>query len=238
MKKIVSMLFILSAVILFGCTNTNISAEDQIMQLNQEIKHLDQEIQHFETKNQKVEREMKDLKAELYDKNKEITKLKEEKIETLSINYISSDAKKVFIEEQKNLLALPDDKSQIFNYIMSYSVIDVLDTAEVNNEIWLYVSIPVYDTPSNYKGWIRNSDTTAYTKDKISSVKSDVKVKAGSEITEAYDFADIKTVIPDITEYDESGRISDKRDGYVRLDCHGGRSIWVRAEDIIYPEPD
>lgn len=189
-------------------------------------------------KNEKAENQIEKLKADIYSSNKEIAKLNEEKVETLSINYISSDSKKVFIEEEKNLHALPDDKSQILSYIMSYSVIDVLDMAEVNNVIWLYVSIPVYDTPSNFKGWVRNSDTVPYTKEKISSVKSDVKVKAGSELIESFEYPDIKAVIPDIAEYGESGRISDKRDGYVRLDCHGGRSIWVHEEDLIYPEPD
>lgn len=189
-------------------------------------------------KNKKAESEIKKLEVDLYSKNKEIAKLNEEKIENLIINYIGNDTKRVFIEEQKDLFALPDEKSQIISYIMSYSVIDVLDTAEVNNVIWLYVSIPVYDTPSNYKGWIKSSDTVAYTRDKISSVKSDAKVKTGSELIESFDFPDIKEVIPDIAEYDEGGRISDKRDGYVRLDCHGGRSIWVHEEDLIYPDPE
>jgi hypothetical protein len=45
--------------------------------------------------------------------------------------------------------------------------------------IWLYISIPVYDAPMNYKGWIKESDTVLYTKDKINSVQGDVKVKKG-----------------------------------------------------------
>lgn len=238
MKKILLILLLLTVVMQCGCTNTDGSEKERITLLEKDIEQYIQNIQQLEMKNEKSESEIENLKEDLYNKNSEIAKLNEEKIETLIINYISNDSKKVFIEEQKNLFAIPDEKSQILSYIMSYSVIDVIDTVEVNNVVWLYVSIPVYDTPSNYKGWVRNSDTVAYTKDKISSVKSDAKVKAGSELIESFDFPDIKEVIPDIAEYDESGRISDKRDGYVRLDCHGGRSIWVHEEDLIYPEPE
>lgn len=238
MKKLLLILLILTAVIQCGCTDTDKSAMERITLLEEDIEQCINEIEQLELKNEKAESEIKKLESDLYSKNNKIAKLNEEKIETLIINYISNESRKVFIEEQKNLFALPDDKSQILSYIMSYSVIDVMDTVEVNNVVWLYVSIPVYDTPSNYKGWVRNSDTVAYTKDKISSVKSDVKVIAGSEVIESFAFPDIKEVIPDIAEDYESGRISDKRDGYVRLDCHGGRSIWVHEEDLIYPEPD
>lgn len=238
MKRLLLILLIISAVMQCGCMDNDKSDKERIKLLEKDIVKYISEIQQLELKNEKAESEIKKLEADLNSKNKEIAKINREKIETLIINYISNESKKVFIEEQKNLFALPDDKSQILSYIMSYSVIDVIDTVEVNNVIWLYVSIPVYDTPSNYKGWVRKSDTVRYTRDKISSVKSDAKVKEGSKLIESFDFPNIKEVIPDIAEYDESGRISDERDGYVRLDCHGGRSIWVHEEDLIYPEPE
>jgi hypothetical protein len=52
-----------------------------------------------------------------------------------------------------------------FRSILENTVVDVLDTADVKNVIWLYVSIPVYDTPINYKGWIKETDTVRYSKE-------------------------------------------------------------------------
>jgi hypothetical protein len=72
------------------------------------------------------------------------------------------DSKRL-IEEQCDLLALPVDNSFILRTIEDNTVVTVLDTAVVDDLIWFYVSIPVFDTPNNYKGWIRKTDSVPYT---------------------------------------------------------------------------
>lgn len=124
------------------------------------------------------------------------------------------------------------------NSIWENTVVTVLDTANVNNVIWLYISFTVYDSPSNYKGWIKESDTVSYTIDKISSVLSDIKVKIGEPVYETEDFADIKSIKPIIATDNDYGRIIEKKDEYLKLSCAGGRSIWVKYSSAIYPAVD
>ena len=50
----------------------------------------------------------------------------------------------------------------------------------VGQTLWYYVTIPVYDTPSNVKGWIQAKDTKAFTQDKVTQVQSDITVAAGA----------------------------------------------------------
>jgi hypothetical protein len=182
-----------------------------------------------------------------YDKNKNIIQptktinnqenLQSNSDSNLTINYIENKYQKVFVENKIDLIALPLDDSIILNTIYENTVVNVIDTAEVNNVIWLYVSIHVYDTPSNYKGWIKESDTVLYTKDKISKVQSHVTVKDGEDIFETYNFEDISITEP-YKSNNDGGRIEEKKDGFVRIQSAGGKTIWVKEVSIIYPEVD
>jgi hypothetical protein len=44
------------------------------------------------------------------------------------------------------------------------------------------VQIPVYDSPSNMKGWVKQADTILYTTDKVKNVQGGVFVKKGEAV--------------------------------------------------------
>ncbi|MFL0248292.1 hypothetical protein [Candidatus Clostridium stratigraminis] len=217
MKKIV--FIILSAFIIFlgGCSNNTLS---------------------LKTENEQLKSKVFQLEKELNDKNNKITEFQNNEINTLNINYIENKSSKSFVEKKCNLLALPVNNSVKLNDVSYNTVVTVLDTANVNNVTWLYVAIPIYDSPTNYKGWIKESDTVLYTKDKIAKVQSEVMVKKGTNIYETETFEDIKSVKPYMADGSEHGRIQEKKDGYMKVQCAGGRTIWVNETSVVYPEVD
>lgn len=133
-------------VVIYLCSCTS-NTERKITQLNEQISLLEKEI---DDKNEEIEQLQIDIN-EISD------------ICYLSINYIENMDSKRLIEEQCDLLALPVDNSFILRTIEDNTVVTVLDTAVVDDLIWFYVSIPVFDTPNNYKGWIRKTDSVPYT---------------------------------------------------------------------------
>jgi PBP1b-binding outer membrane lipoprotein LpoB len=185
----------------------------------------------------KVENQQLKDKVIQLDKNVSDYKSKELKQNQLLIAYDAEIPDKVrFIEKENKLLALPQEDSITFNIIQKNTLAKVLDRALVNEEMWIYIEIPVYDTAANYKGWIKEKDTVAYTKEKVKLVQSDVTIKAGSEVYETYKFEDIKTVAPKKMTIDDRGRLEERKDGYCRIFQAGGRDIWVKESSVIYPE--
>ena len=214
MKKILSALFLTSILLLSGCINDSNALKKENVLLKNKIVQLNKDID---------------------DRNNKIKDLQSRCINDLTINYYTNTDKKRFVEKQINLLALPVNNSLFINIIQDNTVVSVLDTASVDNEMWYYVLIPVYDSPVNYKGWIKKSDTVPYTKDKISKVQSDVTVKAGENIYETEDYSSIKSVTPQKSNGDR-GRIIERQGGYLKLMCPGGRDIWIKESSVIYPE--
>lgn len=220
MKKNVVIYFIVFVIFLTGCSNEGQSIKSENEQLKIKVSQLEKELSY---KNSRI--------SELLNLQQNST------IKNITINYIENRNNKVFIEKQSDLLALPLDNSMKLNIIYENTVVNVLDTAEINNVIWLYVSIPVYDTPANYKGWIKESDSVLYTKSIMNKVQSDVKVKEGEDVYETFNFEDIKILTPSKANK-ERGRIVEKKDGYLRINCPGGKTIWVKDTSIIYPDVD
>ncbi len=219
MKRIILSFILISCILLSGCSNDS---------------------QAIKNENEKLKNTITQLENKLKEKDSKINELQNNELElsSLPIIYIQNKSSRKFVEKQCNLLALPIDNSIKFRPILENTVIDILDTASVNNVAWLYVSIPVYDSPMNYKGWIKEADTVAYTKDKINKVQSDVKVKKGEAIYETESFDAIGMVKPYNAGIIDHGRIEEKRDGYVKMECPGGKTIWVRESAVIFPELD
>lgn len=197
-------------------------------------------INNPKSENQMLKIENAQLKDRVFQLEKNINELKLTKgninTETLAINYVEVTDKVRFIEKENYILALPQSGSLIMRPISSNTLATVYDNALVNNESWFFVQIPAHDCPINNKGWIKECDTTAYTKDKIKLVQSDVEIKAGSEAYEAFEFKDIKTTTPIKLAMKDSGRLQEKKDGYCRISQAGGKDIWVKETSLIYPE--
>ncbi len=214
MKRVILSLLLISFILLSGCSNNSKALKNE----NEELKN-----------------KINQLETELNARDRKINELQNT---VLPILYMQNKSSKRFVEKQCDLLALPIDSSVKFRPVSENTVVDVVDTASVNNVTWLYVSIPVYDTPMNYKGWIRESDTVLYTKDNMNKVQSDVKVKIGEDTYEIENLDAIGAVKPEKAGILDHGRIMEKKEGYVRIQCKGGRAIWAEESAVIYPEPD
>jgi cell division protein FtsB len=149
----------------------------------------------------------------------EINKLKNSELTELGMVFCSYKYKTRFIEKNTNLLLSPYSKSLSIGIAKAGTVVNVLYTASVDSNIdedgdtWLLVQIPVYDTPMNYLGWIRESNTVEYTKNKIKDVVREVKTKGGLR-----------------------GEIMSKQGSMVTLFLPGGDEITVDKNDVVYPK--
>lgn len=217
MKKICIVL--LTAVLLLsGCSSTSQTLKNENGKLKSKVTQLQKELNSDKSENNK--------------------KAESNQNQSISINYVENKDKKRFIEKQCDLLGLPISDSIKLRSIEKDTVITVLDTASVENVRWLYVLMPVYDTPTNCKGWIKESDTAAYTKDKISSVQYGVEIKEGENEYETDNFEGIKTTKPSKAVKGDRGYIIEKKEGYVKIGCPGGKIVWLLETSIIYPEVD
>lgn len=195
---------------------------------------------NLKSENEILKTENAQLRDTVYQLGKNISeiKLKQENItlKPLMIDYVEVNEKVRFIEKENYILALPQSGSSIMRPVGTNTLATVYEKAVVDTESWLFVRVPTYDTAANNRGWIRESDTTAYTKDKIKFVQSDVEIKAGSEVYRTFEYKDIKTTTPIKLRMKDSGRLEEKKDGYFRISQEGGRNMWVKESSVIYPE--
>ena len=195
---------------------------------------------NLKIENEILKAENAQLKDTVYQLGKNISdiKLKQGNItlKPLMIDYVEVNDKVRFIEKENYILVLPQSGSSIMRSVGTNTLATVHEKALIDQESWLFVQIPTYDTAANNRGWIRESDTTAYTKDKIKLVQSDVDIKAGSEVYETREFKDIKTITPIKLAAIDGGRLEEKKDGYCRISLAGGRDMWVKESSVIYPK--
>jgi outer membrane murein-binding lipoprotein Lpp len=208
-KKFVFLAALFCIIMLSGCTDQNHTLKDENTKLKAQITQLQQDLKTAKNSNNTLQ--------------------------NININYMDYSFKKRFVEKESKILGLPYDESVVLNPIGPNTVVTVIDAATVENDVWLYVAIPVYDSPVNMKGWIRESESSEYTKDKVKSVQSDVTVKAGADVYEADDFSSINLVKPTKADSSDKGRIEEKKEGYVCISCPGGRTIWVSEKSVVYP---
>ena len=115
--------------------------------------------------------------------NWKISKVDEliDQVNSLSIAYQSYEDKQRFVPKASQITALPIQDFKILRPIEANTVIQVLDAAQCQDQqLWLYVSVPVYDTPINFKGWIPESETVKLTEDNVKLIQGDVFLKEGT----------------------------------------------------------
>lgn len=169
-------------------------------------------------------------------------KLKATKVEeeqpAISLQYMEKQEANRFVSKETPILLTPVKDSQVINIINPNTVVEVNDVVTVNEVVWLYVTIPVFDSPINVKGWMEEEDTELYTEDHKKLVKSPITVKAGTSIYEVDLFNQINTVEATSTENDHHCFISDQQDDYLAVGCGGGKSFVVSVKDVIFPIVD
>lgn len=160
-------------------------------------------------------------------------------VNTLSIAYQSYEDKQRFVPKASQITALPIQDLKILRPIEANTVIQVLDAAQCQDQqLWLYVAVPVHDTPINSKGWMPESETVKLSKDNIKLIQGDVFLKEGTPIYEVEQFNEIKSVASTNLTHDVRGRINQRQETFAYLDSPGGWYFWVEEKYLIFPKVD
>ena len=144
----------------------------------------------------------------------------------LSVTYTAYKEHYRFVSKKSPLLWMPDGSSpKVCD--LSNSLVEVLFAGYTTEDnVWLFVSFKTYDTPTNNRGWIRESNTEKYTKQNKKLVK-DIIVPKGTLGVDKN-----KNNVPTI---DEPGMIEKREDGKVLIMFAGGNEVWYYEKDIKYP---
>jgi len=146
---------------------------------------------------------------------------------------------KRFVEKELKLLKEPSEESNTVRIIDVNTVVTVYGTIKDKKDIlWLYIEVPVYDSPIHSFGWIQERDTTAFTKEKENLVQSDVFVNEGTPVYEVFEFEKLSSTTPYNCRNKLRGRLVKKEQGYALLSCPGGMNIWVQEKYLIYEKPN
>ncbi|MDD2235139.1 MAG: hypothetical protein PHZ11_07470 [Desulfitobacteriaceae bacterium] len=172
----------------------------------------------------------------LENENKELY-MKLDQVNTVSMLFQDYKDKQRLVLKESQIYVLPIQGLVQLRPIEPNTVIQVLDAAQCQDQqLWLYVSIPVYDTPINFKGWIPESETIKLTKDNIKQVQGDVYLKEGTPIYEVIGFNDISSSTSTKITNEIRGRILKREGSFVNLMSPGGRDFWVDEKYLIFPK--
>ncbi|MHB9145458.1 MAG: hypothetical protein ACYC5Y_09020 [Symbiobacteriia bacterium] len=196
---------------------------------------------------QGLQAENEQLRSRVAELEKEAQRLgskvvaQQELLAPLSINCISYSYKRRLVtRDRAKLLAMPREGTPVLTEAQSGAVLEVLDAASANDTgLWLYVAAPVYSSPTNCKGWIRESDTVPLTRENRNQIRGDLYLKAGTPVYEwLEDFAAIAKTKPRPLAEDARGWLDRRQDGYADLALPGGLSVLVEEKYLIYPPLD
>jgi len=162
-----------------------------------------------------------------------------DQVDSLSIAYQSYEDKQRFVPKASQITALPIQDFKILRPIKANTVIQVLDAAQCQDQqLWLYVAVPVHDTPINFKGWIPESETVKLTEDNVKLIQGDVFLKEGTPIYEVEQFKEIKSAASTNLTHDVRGRIEKRQETFAYLESPGGWYFWVEEKYLIFPKVD
>lgn len=143
-----------------------------------------------------------------------------------------------FVENPNYLYLGPYLSSPRISIIEGNTLVKVIEEMYVNNVLWLQVEMPVYDTPMDNIGWIKESVTQKYN----NSVKSkilrgiDVGIKVGTKIYKTEKFSDISDSNAVILDSPKGIFIIERMNGYAKVGMGGGEGpYWMKESDIQYP---
>ncbi|QAA35051.1 hypothetical protein [Clostridium manihotivorum] len=78
-------------------------------------------------------------------------------LSNISVRYLNTTASNGVTLEGVFLMLAPIEKGPVINKINEKLQVRILEEAEVNNQIWYFVSLPL-STNFNSKGWMRKTD--------------------------------------------------------------------------------
>jgi hypothetical protein len=154
----------------------------------------------------------------------------------VSVLYVGYEQKRRFVPGDAAALWMPYDGAPQVSMMLPNVVVEVLFAGmtgnENDNETWLFVLFPTYDTPMDNRGWISESATQPYTKETQKSVQGDVYVKEGSPVT----MIDPENGGDMPLNMDVRGYIEERDGDRLKISGAGGIEFWVDAGYVTYPE--
>lgn len=147
----------------------------------------------------------------------------------LSVTYIGYEEHYRFISKSSAILWMPDENGpKVCD--LSNTLVEVMFAGYTTEDCtWLFVSFRTYDTPSNNRGWIRESNTEKYTKENQKLVK-DIMIPKGTRRADRNE--------ENAENYDRFGLIEKQEEDKVLVMFAGGDEGWYYKKDIKYPPVD
>ena len=225
--------------------NISSCSSQSINDLNERITSLEKQLENYQKKNSELSSEIERLRIELSE-NQALLEEKPIMMERIGgICYIGVESDEIirFVSNDIDLRALPFNDSPRINVVQKNTLIHVNDKVSNTGNyddietLWYYVSIPVYDTPMDYKGWVKCKETEPYNESTQQLLQSDVRIRIGakysvqSELPDFYNESQLLTCTEDI-----GGRIEKRQGDYVYIFGTGGSAYWVHKKDVVYPD--
>jgi hypothetical protein len=154
----------------------------------------------------------------------------------LNVLYVSFEDKYKIVMDNVDLQWLPLASSPVVGPIRQYTIVSINDAVSVDNHLWLNVTVPVYDSPMNMKGWILESKTAAVTDENRKLITNGLIVKAGAMVYETEKFLDITKATPTPLPCDQVASVEERQQGYLKLNIPGGNMIWLKESDVTFPD--
>lgn len=218
----VVILFLIVSLTISGCA----SSENDI--LKQDNENLQNRILSLTKEKNSLEARLNDIEEKL-----------NEKQWIPSVTYCDYDFENRLVLSQLDVHLYPGKKAPVIGNIHSNTLIRVIDSGLLENEdrdVWLYIEFPVYDTPMNNRGWVKEKDTSELTEENREQVRRNIVVRKGTSIFETFSYSDIINTEQTKLTYDVSGRFEEEVEGYVHVFCAGGLDFWVEKKFIEFPK--
>ena len=144
----------------------------------------------------------------------------------LPVTYIAYQEQYRFIGKSAPLLWMPCESSPKVTDLTN-TLVEVLFAGYTTEDtIWLFVTYKTYDTPTNNRGWILQSNTDKYTEDNQKLV-NDIIIPKGTHGVDNNE--------SNVESYDQFGFIKKQEQDKVLVMFAGGKEVWYYKKDIKYP---
>ena len=237
MKK---MLFFLFALIVLGFTWAYSTLWFQ--QRTLEADHLTalHEMQRLEEALEQESDALEAARTDLRVSGNRINELEEE-LEGARMKYMplfstESDARSRFVQVDTELMFLPGREETVLRDVPAGTIVQVIQKTtnlETGDE-WLYVQVPVYDTPQDNRGYILLDTAVYFTPDLERRAVSPLTIPQGTNLYSVEPGSSGEVV--EVTEQDLRVFLIGPENGQVRVGASGGREYLVNPDAIRYPQ--